>query len=164
MVDNKSFGIGIILFSLVLLIIGSVYIYQTEKFIEGQVVEGPKGECIHEGNICPYEQLNKLAVPKFVGLFLLLVLFGVGLYFYLKKKPEDVKISKARKIARDLGDEETKVYDILMNSNGMVFQNEIVDKTQFSKVKVTRILDKLELKGLIERKRRGMTNLIVLKP
>ena len=32
-----------------------------------------------------------------------------------------------------------------------------------SKVKITRILDKLEASGLVERKRRGMTNVVMAK-
>jgi uncharacterized membrane protein len=44
-----------------------------------------------------------------------------------------------------------------------LFQAELIEKTDFNKVKVSRILDKLEGKGLIERRRRGMTNLVLLK-
>ena len=47
--------------------------------------------------------------------------------------------------------------------NGSVYQSDIMKKTGFSKVKVSRVLDKLEQKGLLERKRRGMTNLVVAK-
>jgi len=38
-----------------------------------------------------------------------------------------------------------------------------VEETGFTKVKITRILDSLEGNGLIERKRRGMTNIIILR-
>ena len=44
-----------------------------------------------------------------------------------------------------------------------IFQSDLVEKTEFDKVKVSRILDKLEGRQLIERKRRGMTNVVVLK-
>ena len=47
-------------------------------------------------------------------------------------------------------------------SNGTIFQSDLVEKSDFSKVKVSRILDKLEGRQLIERKRRGMTNVVVL--
>jgi uncharacterized membrane protein len=42
-------------------------------------------------------------------------------------------------------------------------QSDIVNNTSLTKVKVTRLLDKLEGKGLVERRRRGMGNLVVLK-
>jgi len=44
-----------------------------------------------------------------------------------------------------------------------MFQSELVDENGYTKVKVTRILDKLEGRGLIERRRRGMTNVVILK-
>ncbi len=62
-----------------------------------------------------------------------------------------------------LSDDERTVYELLKNKEGSMYQNEIVTATVYGKVKVTRILDKLELQGIIERKRRGMTNIVVLK-
>jgi uncharacterized membrane protein len=53
--------------------------------------------------------------------------------------------------------------NIILRENGSVYQSDIVRETKQSKVKITRILDQLEGKGLIERKRRGMTNIVVLK-
>jgi uncharacterized membrane protein len=44
-----------------------------------------------------------------------------------------------------------------------MFQSDIIEKTKLNKVKITRILDSLEAQNLIERKRRGMTNLVILK-
>ena len=35
--------------------------------------------------------------------------------------------------------------------------------TGFGKVKITRVIDRLEGKNLIERRRRGMTNVVVFK-
>jgi uncharacterized membrane protein len=58
---------------------------------------------------------------------------------------------------------EAQVYKIIADENGMVFQNKIIEKTGFTKVKVSRILDTLEHKGLLERRRRGMSNVVVLR-
>ena len=38
-----------------------------------------------------------------------------------------------------------------------------MERLNTGKVKITRLLDKLEAKDLIERKRRGMNNIVVLK-
>jgi uncharacterized membrane protein len=62
-----------------------------------------------------------------------------------------------------LNKDEKNVLEKIIESEGTIFQSELVNKTRFPKVKVTRILDRLEGKGLIERKRRGMTNVVVLK-
>ena len=55
------------------------------------------------------------------------------------------------------------VLEQIIAAEGSVLQSELVSTTGLTKVKVTRILDKLEGKGLIERRRRGMTNIVILK-
>ncbi|HLD80645.1 MAG TPA: hypothetical protein VJA40_01445 [archaeon] len=63
----------------------------------------------------------------------------------------------------ELSPDEKAVYDAVRGKGGSAYQSDLVKETGFSKVKATRVLDKLEFKDLIERKRRGMTNLVVLK-
>jgi uncharacterized membrane protein len=58
--------------------------------------------------------------------------------------------------------EEKKVMNLILKEK-TIFQADVSEKTKFSKVKITRILDKLESKDYIERKRRGMTNIVILK-
>ncbi|MBI4017655.1 MAG: winged helix-turn-helix transcriptional regulator [Candidatus Aenigmarchaeota archaeon] len=58
---------------------------------------------------------------------------------------------------------ERKIYDTLLKSNGSVHQADLVRETGLSKVRVTRILDKMEFSGVLERRRRGMSNIVVLK-
>ena len=55
------------------------------------------------------------------------------------------------------------IMNIVLREDGSVYQSDLIKETKKSKVQVSRVLDKLEGKGLIERKRRGMTNVIVLK-
>jgi uncharacterized membrane protein len=50
----------------------------------------------------------------------------------------------------------------LQKENGGMFQADLMEQLNIGKVKTTRLLDKLESKQLIERKRRGMNNLIIL--
>ncbi len=163
MLTTKQLGIGVMAVSVMLMILGLLYISQTESFILGEAKVGPNGECVHDGTICPYEQLNKLAVPKYIGAFFLVLVFAGGMYLFLKRTPQEKSAAGAKKAAKGLGAEEAKVFELVSQNNGMLFQNELVDKMQISKVKVTRLLDKLEAKGLVERRRRGMTNIIILK-
>lgn len=51
---------------------------------------------------------------------------------------------------------------MIYNSNGEIFQKDI-NVSDFSRAKITRLLDYLEKRGLIERKSCGMTNKVVLK-
>lgn len=65
--------------------------------------------------------------------------------------------------AKILKDEERSIYGAILDSGGMIFQSELVEKLGLSKSSVSRSLDLLESKGLVERKRRGMANLVLLK-
>ena len=57
--------------------------------------------------------------------------------------------------------EERKIVNLLLEKKAM-FQADLVDVSGINKVKVSRILDKLEGYGVIERKRRGMQNIVIL--
>jgi len=60
--------------------------------------------------------------------------------------------------------EEKRVFSFIKeNKEKGTYQSNIVKEFDFPKSKVSRILDRLENFGIIERKRRGMTNLIALK-
>lgn len=94
-----------------------------------------------------------------IGVFgIVLILTG--------KKAETLAIKKSeriKKLLKTLNEDEKKIHGLIESSGGVIFQGELVEKSEFSKAKVSRILDKLEGKGLVERRRRGMSNVIVLR-
>lgn len=111
-----------------------------------------------------------------ISFVIIAVVIIIGLVLIFNKEKERI-IVKTRKIKDEvaekekedkennlklLNDEEKALYQILMKEKSM-FQADLVDKSGFGKVKVTRILDNLEAKKLIERKRRGMNNIVILK-
>ena len=59
---------------------------------------------------------------------------------------------------------ERTLAELLQQSDNIALQGDLVAKSGFSKVKVSRLLDHLEARGLVERRRRGMSNLVLLKP
>jgi len=66
----------------------------------------------------------------------------------------------------DLGslkEDERRLYGMIADRGGEVLQRDLVASEEFSKAKVTRLLDKLEGRGLIKRERHGMTNLVKLQ-
>ncbi|MFU1783377.1 helix-turn-helix transcriptional regulator [Haloarcula japonica] len=65
-------------------------------------------------------------------------------------------------IANRLASNEQIVYETMLDADGVLPQSEIVDRTDFSKATVSRTLDTLEAKDLIERKRRGVGNVVIL--
>ena len=61
-----------------------------------------------------------------------------------------------------LNEKEEIIMDVLRRANGRVLQNALISKTGMTAPTISRTLLSLENKGLIERKRHGMTNEIWL--
>ncbi len=61
-----------------------------------------------------------------------------------------------------LGEDEKRMYLEIREHGGEMLQRDIVGLGIFSKAKVTRVLDKLEGKGLVRREAHGMTNRVRL--
>lgn len=109
--------------------------------------------CDH-GPTCPMNATINFQTNLSIGIIIAVILFGLYLIFYTKKP---------RRSTPNLDKEEKFVYDEISKANGTIFQSELMEKTNLNKVKITRILDRLEGKGIAERKRRGMTNIVILK-
>lgn len=98
------------------------------------------------------------------SLILMTVVILVGFYLVLftedkKKLKNKIKYSE---LCKKLNENENFVLSKIVEADGTIFQSELVEKTKFNKVKITRILDNLEGKRIISRKRRGMTNVVIL--
>ena len=111
--------------------------------------------------------LGHFPLESFIGLgFLVLLMIG-GVVFSFNMHRKHSKTIKAKTLVqhsvKTLSGSEKKVYDLLALHEGTLFQSELVRETGLSKVKTSRVLDKMEAKGLVERRRRGMSNIIVLK-
>ncbi len=59
--------------------------------------------------------------------------------------------------------DELRLYEMIAEAGGEMLQMQVVATKVFSKAKVTRLLDKLEKRGLLVRERHGMTNRIRLR-
>lgn len=62
-----------------------------------------------------------------------------------------------------LENNEETLYSILVDADGELPQRELVAETDLSKATVSRTLDSLENRNLVERKRRGMGNVVYLQ-
>ena len=120
------------------------------------------------GPTCP--MYNTANVQMWVSLSIVAIVFIIGVVIMLTKPQEKIVIRKVREKEQKIkvnmngfDKEEKAVLKAIQAADGTIFQSDIVDKTGFSKVKVTRILDRLEGRQLIERKRRGMTNVVVMR-
>ena len=121
--------------------------------------------CSMEQIVCPMSKtINQQTYLSF-GIVGILILVGLILIF--AKPGERIVVKKIKEPKRkfdtsELKSEEKKVLS-LIQENKAIFQSDIIEKTGFGKAKVTRIIDRLEGKGFVERKRRGMTNVVVMK-
>ena len=128
--------------------------------IECKEICGPQMEisCPHSKNI---------PLQSYVGFSIVFVLAGIGIFMVLSSKKYQEELTenekKLEKMLAKLKKDEKEICELIKENNEVIFQSELVEKTGFSKVKVSRILDKLEGIGLIERRRRGMTNLVLLR-
>ena len=111
---------------------------------------------------CPAHESNISWVFNLTFAFsFLLVVFGASLII-LDRVNLGRKRFKKVNTAR-LSDDEKSIYQLLKDNEGSMYQSDLVKNTDFSTVKITRVLDSLEQQDIAERKRRGMTNLVVLK-
>ena len=152
MENNKKLGVILIVISLV---IGGIFAY----FISNLTQKSQELGCSNNQECFAVEKGLSVSHVA-IGIFSFMLALGIYLLFFssaeiIKQKKYD--ISKLNK-------EEKRVFLFIKeNKEKGVYQSEIVEHFNFQKSKVTRILDRLEQSGLIERKRRGMTNIILLK-
>ncbi|MFH0797893.1 MAG: MarR family transcriptional regulator [Candidatus Woesearchaeota archaeon] len=134
-------------------------------------------ESCEHGPACPMWGTLDFQTNVGIGIMVFVIMIGIYLIFFGKEEvtitkietrvekvePKDVSRENYRKVINRLIGDEKKLFEILIDSKGTIMQSDMIAKSEMSKVKISRVLDKLEGKGLIERKRRGMTNSIVLK-
>lgn len=112
---------------------------------------------------CPFYSEHNSS-EKFILFIGLLVAFMTGIGFYLSlTKTEKIIEQKEYDISKLNSEEKKMFFFVKENKDKGIYQSNIVEHFNFPKSKVSRILDKLEQLGVIERKRRGMTNIIFLK-
>ena len=162
--ENRTM-IGILAIVLVLFAVAVFFYSQTLNQLAS-------GSCTESAATCPHEKV--VETQNVVIAALILVIFTVvGWIFYQMywKKPSAQAGRAAQPAGREqkkidvstLDGDEKKVLEIVQEGGGSAFQSDIIKKLGYSKVKVSRMLDRMEQKGLVERKRRGMANLVVLR-
>lgn len=124
------------------------------------------GETCTHGIEC--NMYDTIAVQTWISVGITGLILVIGLFLIFAKEEERTIIKKIKDKKKKLNLEgldkkEKEVIKILQEQNGTIFQAELMEKLSVGKVGITRLLDKLEAKQLIERKRRGMNNIVILR-
>jgi uncharacterized membrane protein len=120
---------------------------------------------IEEGKALPVESSGLFTFGDVLLMVISAWIAGMTLLYllYKEEKEEEPKDSVSAFVMRVLKGDEKKIYQQLLDTGGEMLQKDLVLSSGFGKAKVTRLLDKLEKKGLITKTRHGMTNKVTLK-
>jgi len=94
------------------------------------------------------------------GISFLSILIGAFIVVLFQWKINKVQLEKVLKI---LPREERIVVKILLDNKNSIEQNKLVVLSGFTKVQISRILQKLVERDVVEKKHMGNTNLVLLK-
>ncbi len=156
--ENKH--VGYILLGVAALLVVIIFLFQNA--LRGMV----SATCSMEASTCPMNTTISQQTWLALAIVGIIVVVGGVLIFTKPKEKIVIKKFKEKKKKMELSgldNKEKEIMKILEEENGTIFQAELMEKLGFGKVGVTRLLDKLEAKQFIERKRRGMNNVVVLK-
>jgi len=132
--------------------------------------------CSH-GETCPMWETLDFQTNVSIAIMAFVIIIGLYLIFFGKeekiitkiikmverKEPKTITKESYSKVLSGLSSEEKVVVEKLIESKGSLSQSDLIEHTDFNKVRISRILDRLEGRGVVERKRHGMSNIVVLK-
>jgi len=155
--ENKQVGWLIIGIAIVMVVIVLIFNLALKNIV---------GETCTHGPSC--SMYDTIKTQTWISLSIIGVILVIGLVIMFNKPKEKIVIKKIKEKKKKLDLEgldkdEKRIVELLLNEGNAMFQADLMEKLEIGKVKTTRLLDKLEAKQLIERKRRGMNNIVVLK-
>lgn len=160
--ENKN--VGYLLLGIAVLITIIILLFNNT------LMDAVRSSCfIQHGDVQSCEMYDSVKYQTYFSLAITGILIIISLFLIFSKPGEKIIVRKIKekKIQKEVDlssfrPEEKQVYNII-KEQGAIFQADLIEKTEFGKAKMSRIIDRLEGKGLVERKRRGMTNVVVLK-
>ncbi len=173
--EHRKLGFVIIALTLLLAVVLAVYRVELEKSILSKVISKEGNKCLHEGNICPYEELDNLTLPTYIAIAVLVLMFGVGSYFSFfdtsqrrveqlvtqLKEEEKQEIKKETALSL-LNEDEQKIIKAISDQEG-IRQSTLKYRVEMSKTKLSLMLKELEGRGVVYKEEEGKTNRIYLK-
>jgi hypothetical protein len=158
-----------------ILISAIVLIISVLLLIDRLLATGPVQLVLQDGKAVPIEGASYFSLNE-VLFFIITAWLGGMSFLYIVLFPKEKEIPELKRdlagipeikstamLAANIleGDEKTLFQKIIDNDG--ILQRELVLKAGFSEPKVSRLLDRLERRGLIIRQRDGMGNRILIK-
>ncbi|MBR9701326.1 hypothetical protein GOV13_00200 [Candidatus Pacearchaeota archaeon] len=148
------------------LIIGIAGVMAIIVWLFNSVLKDVIGATCSHGPSCG--MYTNLSAQTWISVILIAIVAIIGLIIMFTKPKEriivrKIKEKKKRLDLKGLDKDERNVIKLLQKESGAMFQKTLMEKIEVGKVKMTRLLDKLEAKQFVERKRRGMNNIVVLR-
>lgn len=103
----------------------------------------------------PTENSIPINLLSIIATLILVIIGGVFFYFRRIKQPKELILSV-------LDDFEKKVVEVISTAGGEINQRKVVQETNLSKAKVSRVVKRLQERGLLEVIRLGRTNKLKL--
>lgn len=159
--ENKN--VGYLLLGISILIILLIFLFNST------LNEAVRNSCfLQHGDVTSCEMFDTVNKQTYLSLGIVGFIIIIGLVLIFTKPKERIVIKKFKEKKKELDlkgldAKEREVVGILEKENGVIFQSALMERLGIGKVGITRLLDKLEAKQIIERKRRGMNNVVVLK-
>lgn len=154
----RNRNVGYLISGISLIIFGIIF------FFNQGLLKIVSETCDH-GPTCTMYSTISMQTWLSVSIAALILLIGLFLIFVKEEKEIIIKRikEKKKKVSLEGLDSREKQAIKIIQDNGGIFQADLMEKLEIGKVGLTRLLDKLEAKQIIERKRRGMNNFIVVK-
>ncbi len=156
-----------------ILISAVVLITSVLLLIDRLLATGPVQLILEDGRAVPVEGASYFSLIEVLFFIITAWLGGMSFLYIIifsKEKPElkrDVAAIPENKstavLAADILEGDEKVLFQKVVDGGMILQRDLVLKTGFSEPKVSRLLDRLERRGLVIRQRDGMGNKVLIK-
>ena len=165
-----------------ILISAIVLVISVLLLVDRLLATGPVQLVLEDGRAVPVEGASYFSFNEVLFFIITAWLGGMSflyiVYLSKEKEIEELKQVPQESKAEIAGTPETKSAALLAASlldgderilfqnivdNDNILQRELITKTGFSEPKVSRLLDRLEKRGLVIRQRNGMGNRVLLK-
>ncbi len=176
-------GLIVVILTVAVGVAFAIVSWHVSSYVKSKAVYDEAGECIHDqGDVCPFQELNKFSIYGYIITGLLFLFFGLGIYLLFFEKSQEILQKTQETITKDLkesrkkdveeerfntllkglDEDERKAITAVREQDG-ISQSTLRLRTEMSKSKLSIVLKGLEKKELITKVPEGKINRIYMK-